>query len=361
VIRLLIVEDSALMRKLLGQIFSAEGDFEIEFARNGAEALKVISSFRPHVVTLDIQMPLMDGLTCLDRIMLEHPCPVVMVSSLTEEGAEETLKALEIGAVDFIAKPGGAISLSIDELTPRLVEKVRTAASVRIRHSLRLAERLRLGQKAAKQSILAPVHSPHAYRAGVARSGKRGLVLIGCSTGGPPALDAVLARLPESFDWPVLVAQHMPGSFTGPLARRLDKICAMKVSELTEQRRLEPGNIYIAKGDADIIVSSRAGSLVAMPAPIDPAYRWHPSVDRMVQSAMKHVAPSDLVGVLMTGMGNDGATAMTALRAAGGHTIAEAEETAVVWGMPGELVRLDGATEVRRVDDIGVCLMDRVC
>lgn len=360
-IRLLIVEDSALMRKLLGQIFNAEGDFEIEFARDGTEALEVISKFRPDVVTLDIHMPLMDGLACLDRIMLEHPCPVVMVSSLTEEGAEETLAALEIGAVDFIAKPGGAISLSIDELAPRLVEKVRVAATVRIRRSRRLAERVRLTQKAASpQATLSRIRE-NALQRPVRGSGRPGLVLIGTSTGGPPALDAVLANLPAGFGWPVVVAQHMPASFTGPLARRLNKICALTVSEVSQQTKLEPGNVYIAKGDADIVISSRGGALVALAAPSDQAYRWHPSVDRMVRSAMKHVPASDVVGILMTGMGNDGAAAMADLQAAGGYTIAESEETAVVWGMPGELVRLEGASEIRRVDEIGASLLDRVC
>ncbi|MET3858643.1 chemotaxis-specific protein-glutamate methyltransferase CheB [Rhizobium sp. OAE497] len=364
-IRLLIVEDSALMRKLLGQIFTAEGDFEIAFARDGTEALKVISSVRPDVVTLDIHMPLMDGLACLDRIMLEHPCPVVMVSSLTEEGAEETLAALEIGAVDFIAKPGGAISLSIDELTPRLVEKVRIAASVRIRRSRRLAERVRLAQSGPVRPAVTPltrhIASPRPSRDPRRDSTRAGLVLIGTSTGGPPALDAVLADLPADFAWPIVVAQHMPASFTGPLARRLDKLCELTVSEVAQQIKLEPGNIYIAKGDADIVISSRAGSLVAIAAPSDPAYRWHPSVDRMVRSAMKHVPATDLVGILMTGMGNDGAAAMADLQAAGGYTIAESEETAVVWGMPGELVRLNGASDVRRVEDIGASLLDRVC
>ncbi|MCJ8056940.1 MULTISPECIES: chemotaxis-specific protein-glutamate methyltransferase CheB [Rhizobiaceae] len=360
-IRLLIVEDSALMRKLLGQIFTAEGDFGIAFARDGAEALKVISSFQPDVVTLDIHMPLMDGLACLDRIMLEHPCPVVMVSSLTEEGAEETLAALEIGAVDFIAKPGGAISLSIDELAPRLVEKVRMAATVRIRRSRRLAERVRLTQVIPSQSTIPSRGRGLTSQQRGRDSSRSGLVLIGTSTGGPPALDAVLAQLPAGFGWPVVVAQHMPASFTGPLARRLDKICALTVSEVSQQTKLEPGNIYIAKGDADIVISSRAGSLVAMAAPSDQAYRWHPSVDRMVRSAMKHVPATDLVGILMTGMGNDGAAAMADLHAAGGYTIAESEETSVVWGMPGELVRLNGASEIRRVEDIGSALLDRVC
>lgn len=355
-IRVLVVDDSALMRKLLGQIFKAENDIEVEFAQNGEEALVIMSSFQPDVVTLDINMPLMDGLACLDRIMVEHPCPVVMVSSLTEDGAEETLAALEIGAIDFIAKPSGAISLGIDELAPRLIEKVRAASTVRIRRSKRLAERIRRTtptKPRMRAHRTTPVVEPSAANA-------RGLVLIGTSTGGPPALDSVLTALPADFSWPVVVAQHMPATFTGPLARRLDKICSVDVVEVSGPARLQPGTVYIARGDADIIIASRAGSLVALPAPSSPEHRWHPSVDRLVRSAMRHVAPSNLVGVLMTGMGNDGASAMADLRVAGGYTIAESEETAVVWGMPGELVRLDGASEIRSVGDIGASLLERV-
>lgn len=349
------------MRKLLGQIFGAEEDFVIEFARDGTEALKTISSFKPDVVTLDIHMPTMDGLTCLDRIMLEHPCPVVMVSSLTEDGADETLAALEIGAVDFIAKPSGAISLGIDELAPRLVEKVRIASKVRIRRSRRLAERVRLSKPSIAPAARAVRGDTPAKRKPSIPPDHHGLVLIGTSTGGPPALDVVLARLPADFAWPVVVAQHMPATFTGPLARRLDKICAMTVTEVTQQTLIAPGNIYIARGDADILVTSRGGSLFVLAAPSDHSYRWHPSVDRLVRSAMKHIEAPDLVGVLMTGMGNDGAAAMTELQSAGGYTIAESEETAVVWGMPGELVRLQGATEVKRLYEIGPSLLARVC
>ncbi|MGI2034173.1 protein-glutamate methylesterase/protein-glutamine glutaminase [Rhizobium panacihumi] len=360
-IRLLIVEDSALMRKLLGQIFGTEPDFEIGFARDGDEALKIIPDFRPDVVTLDIHMPRMNGLECLDRIMLQHPCPVVMVSSLTQAGAQETLAALEMGAVDFIAKPSGAISLGIDELAPRLVEKVRIAASVRIRHSRRLTERVRLAKRLPYATAPSAMPRPTPFRPMFNGGAGHGLVLIGTSTGGPPALDAVLAQLPSGFKWPVVVAQHMPASFTGALAKRLDKICALTVMEVTRPTRLEPGNIYIARGDSDIVISSRAGDLVAMAAPSDHEFRWHPSVDRMVRSAMKHVPAEALIGVLMTGMGNDGAAAMTDLRSAGGHTVAEAEETAVVWGMPGELVQRGGATEVKRLDQIGQHLLDRIC
>ncbi len=360
-IRLLIVEDSALMRKLLGKIFGTEPDFEIGFARDGDEALKIISDFRPDVVTLDIHMPRMNGLECLDQIMLQHPCPVVMVSSRTKEGAEETLAALEIGAVDFIAKPSGAISLGIEELAPRLVEKVRMAACVRIRRSRRLAERVRFAQSLPSAPASDPKSRDPVSRPLTEGVTGHGLVLVGTSTGGPPALDAVLARLPSEFKWPVVVAQHMPASFTSALAKRLDKICGLTVTEVTRPTRLDPGNIYIAKGDADILISSRAGVLVAMAAPSDPSFRWHPSVDRMVRSAMKHVPAKSLIGVLMTGMGNDGAGAMADLKSAGGYTIAESEETAVVWGMPGALVQHGGATEVIRLDQIGQHLVDRVC
>jgi two-component system chemotaxis response regulator CheB len=171
-------------------------------------------------------------------------------------------------------------------------------------------------------------------------------VLVGTSTGGPPALEALLVALPDTFAWPILVAQHMPASFTGQLAKRLDGICALNVIEASRPILLERGNVYIGRGDADIVVSRRPSGLVALAVPAKANYPWHPSTDRLVRSAMELVPPSQLVGVLMTGMGNDGAAAMAELRAQGGKTIAEAEDTAVVWGMPGELVKLGGASWV---------------
>jgi two-component system chemotaxis response regulator CheB len=170
-----------------------------------------------------------------------------------------------------------------------------------------------------------------------------GLVLVGTSTGGPPALEALLLPLPATFPWPILVAQHMPASFTGSLARRLDGLCAMTVVEVLRPMILQPGHAYIGRGDADLIVSRRPAGLVAMAAPAQPSYPWHPSVDRLVRSAMQHLPPAQLIGVLMTGMGHDGAEAMALLHAQGGRTIAEAEDTAIVWGMPGELAKAGGA------------------
>jgi two-component system chemotaxis response regulator CheB len=359
VTRLLVVDDSALMRRLLEEVFAQAGGFELAFARDGAEALALLASFEPDVVTLDVQMPGMDGLEILDRIMLERPTPVVMVSSLTAEGAGTTLRALELGAVDFVPKPKGAISLEIDRLGPGLVETVRAAASVRVRRTYRLAERIR--RSSAAPAAAEPATPKSRRRSGRPSGGDLpGLVLVGVSTGGPPALETLLSGLPEDFPWPVLIAQHMPATFTGPLARRMDKLCALAVSETTGPTPLEPGGVYVAKGDADIILGRRLGRIVAVPAPADPGRRWHPSVDRMVESAMQHIPAHRLAGVLMTGMGNDGARAMTALRQAGGRTIAEAEETAVVWGMPGELVKGGGAEAIEPLDRLAQRLVAMV-
>ncbi|MBA2398712.1 MAG: chemotaxis-specific protein-glutamate methyltransferase CheB [Bradyrhizobium sp.] len=337
-INVLVVDDSALVRKLIGKVFAEQPDFGVSFARNGKEALASIAASVPDVVTLDVHMPEMDGLACLDRIMIEHPCPVIMVSSMTAEGANATLEALRLGAVDFVAKPTGAVSLRIDEMAPELVQKVRQAAGVRLKRSLRLRDRVRHRMSGNVQPVA--FRTPKVTRAAATGDG---MVLVGVSTGGPPALEALLAGLPASFPWPILVAQHMPETFTGPLARRLDGLCEVKVTEVRKPTVLEPGCAYIGRGDADIIVSRRGGGLVAMAAPSTVDYPWHPSADRLVRSALNHMAASQLIGVLMTGMGNDGAEAMTLLQAKGGRTIAESEETAIVWGMPGELVKAGGA------------------
>ncbi|MBO9711445.1 chemotaxis-specific protein-glutamate methyltransferase CheB [Sphingomonas sp.] len=348
--RLLIVDDSPLMRRLLTGIFEAAGDFDVEVARTGEEAIDKARAFAPDVITLDINMPGMDGLACLDRIMLERPCPVVMLSSLTEEGADETLEAMALGAVDFVAKPRGAISLEIEAMAPELADKVRAAARARVSRTARLTERVRLAT--AKARPAAEPRTPIKPR-------DPGLVLVGVSTGGPPALDALLAPLPADFPWPIVIAQHMPASFTGPLARRLDRLCALTVEEVAKPAPLRPGHVYIARGDADLLISRRAGALAAVPAPAGEAL-WHPSVDRLVASAMQHVAPEVLIGVLMTGMGADGAATMTELKARGGHAIAQSEESAVVWGMPGALVAAGGASEVVPLDSIAGALLARL-
>jgi two-component system chemotaxis response regulator CheB len=359
VIRLLAVDDSALMRRLLAQVFDGTPEVSVTFARSGAEALALLDEVKPDVITLDINMPEMNGLACLDRIMVQRPCPVVMFSMLTDSGAKETLEALALGAVDYVLKPGGAVSLKLDEFGPILVEKVLTASKARLRGSHRLSERVRLRARAApdplRKARAARKPSPDAAPVTGAPPGQ--LVLVGSSTGGPPALDAMLEPLPADFPWPIVIAQHMPASFTGALADRLDRICALDVVEVTRPVPLRAGSAYVAHGDADILISRRRGELVALSAPSDSNLNWHPSVDRMVDSAMRAADPASLIGVLMTGMGYDGAAAMTRLRAEGGRTIAESEESAVVWGMPGELVRAGGAEFVVDVQDIAPTLL----
>jgi two-component system chemotaxis response regulator CheB len=355
VIKVLVVDDSALMRKLLGQAFAAEPDFEVGFARNGFEALDQLASFQPDVVTLDIHMPQLDGLATLDRIMLERPCPVVMVSSLTSDGADTTLEALRLGAVDFVAKPSGALSLRMDAFAPAVIAKVRAAASAKIRSSLRLKDRVRHRIGGAQSTLSPPASAPRRSRA-MPRASGAGLVVVGTSTGGPPALEALLRPLPAEFPWTIMVVQHMPAGFTGPLARRLNDLCALNVVEVLQPMLLEPGRVYVGRGDADLVVARRGGALTAVSVPAQADYPWHPSAERLVRSALDHVAASQLVGVLMTGMGHDGAPAMTQLRAEGGRTIAEAEETAVVWGMPGELVKAGGADLVLPVHEIASAL-----
>ena len=341
-IKVLVVDDSPLVRKLFGRALTQEPGFEVAFARDGVEALEKLESFQPNVITLDVNMPQMNGLECLDRIMVQRPCPVVMVSTVTEEGADAALNALRLGAVDFIAKPTGAVSLHMDSFAPTFLEKIRAAASAQLPASRRLKERVQLRSAGMRLARVRTVAIESAEAESESAVGE-GIVLIGTSTGGPPALEVVLSALPQTFPWPILVAQHMPGGFTGAFAKRLDGICALDVVEVSRPMRMQPGCVYIGRGDADIVVSRRPSSLVVMAAPAKSTYPWHPSTDRLVRSAMDHLPAGQLIGVLMTGMGDDGAKAMTELRVKGGKTIAEAEETAVVWGMPGELVKAGGA------------------
>jgi len=377
-IRVLVVDDSALMRKALKAML-VDGGFEVDTARNGVDALEQVRHRAPDVVTLDVNMPEMDGMTCLARLMTEHPLPVVMVSSLTDPDAQLTFEALELGAVDYVPKPGGTVSLDIESVRKELLAKVRGAARARVRRSGGLRERLRQQRELAEQQqSVADVESGPATRgvfdgptgaerrpsaARASRGARRPttvvpeLVLVGSSTGGPTALSETLAALPGDFLPPVVVAQHIPASFTKHLAQRLDGDCAVGVCEVVGIEPLRPGTVYLGRGDADVVIGRRAGGLIARCVPASGDYRWHPSVDRLVASAIATCAdPRRLVGVLLTGMGDDGAAEMTRLRELGGRTIAESEETAVVFGMPGDLVRRGGADLVLPVQRIGAQL-----
>ena len=341
-IKLLIVDDSALMRRQLTQLFEAEGDFEIRFARNGREAVEENLAWQPDVITLDINMPQMDGLTALAEIMASRPVAVVMVSSLTEKGALATFEALALGAVDYVAKPGGTISLSIDEIKGELLGKVRAAARARPKTGGGLREKLRTAR--ADQPKPVKPAKPAFVRRGIEEA--EGLVLIGVSTGGPSTLEEILPRLPADYPFPVIVAQHMPAAFTGPFAQRMDGLCALSVVEVSRPLDITPGTIYIGKGGADVVVGLRAGRLMVLARPESKAHLWHPSVEVLGRSVLEHCEAEHVIAVMLTGMGYDGADAFTELKKQGARTIAESEETAVVYGMPKELVERGGASLV---------------
>ncbi len=334
-IKLLIVDDSALMRRQLSSVFEEQGDFEIRLARNGKEAVEENTRFQPDVVTLDINMPEMDGLTALSLIMAERSVPVVMVSSLTEKGALATFEALALGAVDYIAKPDGTISLSMDNVKKELVSKIRMAAKSHV-----------------KSARVIPVISPpvqNIIRRGVHSDG---IVLIGVSTGGPRTLEEILPLFPANFPYPILVAQHMPASFTLQFAERMNNLCALQVVEVSSPRPIEAGFVYIGKGGADLVIVKRSEKLTVISKPENKNFLWHPSVELLGRSALEHYEASKIIGVILTGMGNDGSDSFTKIKKQGGRTIAESEASCVVFGMPAELIAKNGATTILAADKV---------
>ena len=354
--RILVIDDSALMRRKIAQILEAEG-WAVETARKGAQALEMVPSLKPDVITLDINMPEMDGLTFLAHLMEIRPTPVVMVSSLTTEGALATFEALELGAVDYVPKPDGTVSLSMEAVAGMLCEKVAAASRARIRRQGRMI------------AAPAPKSAPPPVTRGAVRApapaskaapsldratlpGRPKLLLIGASTGGPRTVETVLAGLPADFPLPIMLCQHMPATFTSTFARRLADNIRLDVVEVGSPTPIVPGRVIVGRGDADLILTRRAGTLTATSVPADPSRPWHPSVGRMVASAAELIPPREILAVMLTGMGDDGAREMTSLARAGGRTIAEAEETCVVWGMPRALAEAGGAEVVLPCQDI---------
>jgi two-component system chemotaxis response regulator CheB len=342
-VKVLVVDDSSLMRS---HICSAliENQMLTATAANGQECLDKLDSFMPDVITLDINMPVMDGLACLKRIMQQRPTPVVMVSSLTQKNADETLQALDLGAVDYVAKPHGPVSLTLNRSKYMLVSKVLNASRVKVKAKSPCYE----------NSVRPRVSYDTAY---LSHTSNFELVLMGVSTGGPSSLQEILPRLPASYPYPILIAQHMPSRFTEVFAARLNKMCDLAVSELNEPTVLEAGHAYIAKGDANVEVFSKAGRLWARPSTEQSEHIWRPSVTHLVESALKVVTYRKLCCVQLTGMGNDGAAAMAKAHQLGATTIAEAESTATVYGMPKELVKLGGASKVLPNYDIAQALL----
>jgi two-component system, chemotaxis family, protein-glutamate methylesterase/glutaminase len=343
-IRLLVVDDSAFIRRAIIRMFQNHPEITvIDVAADGEMAIRRIKELNPDVVTLDIRMPVLDGLSALPRIMKECPTPVVMLSSLTERGGENTLKALELGAVDFIDKSAAGGAMDISSLARELTSKICIAAGVDVG---------KLRQQGGAEQ-------PARSLATAARERETELVLIGTSTGGPPALQNVLSSLPESFPCPILIVQHMPLGFTASLAQRLDRLSAIAVKEAADGELLSAGTAYIAPAGFHLKIRRSGGALFAMldTLPSDALHR--PSVDVLFQSVAE-ICGKKTVAFVLTGMGKDGAHGAAAIKEAGGRIGVESEETCIVYGMPKAVLDSVAVDAIAPLGEVGDAILKMV-
>lgn len=326
--KVLVVDDSIVMRRIIHDMLSKDGEIDVVgTARNGAEALEMVRRLNPDVVTMDIEMPVMDGLTALQHIMAEYPRPVVMLSSMDKRQADITLKSLELGAVDFIPKTSGSLSLDLDRKSDDIIAKVKAAAKAKI---------------APRQHI---VHSIIPTR--MPTISGDWIVVIGSSTGGPKALPEVLSRLPGNLPAAVLVVQHMPEGFTKSFAERLNWTSALEVKEAEEGEEIKKGKVYLAPGNKHMMLQ---GSRIQLDD--GPKVNYvRPAVDVLMRSVAPIYGPRT-IGVVLTGMGSDGAEGMKFIKTNGGKTVVQNEDTCVVYGMPKAVVDLRAADRVVPLEDI---------
>lgn len=333
----LIVDDSALVRQMLTDMISRDPELEVAgLARNGIEAIKMTQELDPDVITMDIHMPEMDGLSALEYIMKKSPRPVVMLSALVKQGAVPTLKALELGAVDFIAKPS-QLSTSVSEVRDEVLQKIKTAAHSRARE---VWERTRKAR------------APRKLKSRKERAGEGRLVVFGASAGGPKALADVVLALPDDLPAPVVIVQHMPGAFSGSFAERLNARSRINVREASNGQELEEGMALVVPGDLDMAFDRLGdGRVCATLLPTVARRGASPVIDVTMESAAQ-VYGRKTIGVLLTGMGTDGALGLGMIKDAGGDTLAQDEETSLVFGMPKAAIERGLAKEVLPLDKI---------
>ncbi|MBC7957593.1 MAG: chemotaxis response regulator protein-glutamate methylesterase [Cytophagales bacterium] len=349
--RVVVVDDSALVRSLLTEIINRQPDMEcIGAAADPLVAREMIRTLNPDVITLDVEMPRMDGIDFLSKLMRLRPMPVVMVSTLTERGADVTLRALELGAVDFVAKPKIGVADGLRLLAEDITDKVRIAAKAHIRKTHVPATAV-AGSPAAAARPAAPIAS-------LGRLSTEKIIFIGASTGGTEATKEVLMNLPP--DCPaVVITQHMPPGFTKSYAARLDGLCKIRVAEARDGERILPGHAYIAPGGFHLSVERSGANYIARVQDGDPVNRHKPSVEVLFKSAARVVGPNAL-GIMLTGMGADGAKAMKELRDAGSYNYVQDEASCVVFGMPREAINAGAAHEVLPLTQIAPKLIERL-
>ena len=351
-IRVLVVDDSALVRSLLSEIINRQTDMECAgVANDPLMAREMIRELNPDVITLDIEMPRMDGLDFLGRLMRLRPTPVVMISTLTERGAEATMKALELGAVDFVSKPRVGVMDGLSELSDQIIDKVRVASKANVR---------RVSPASIADSVVAREKTAIGMSGGSAGTSysTEKLVFIGASTGGTEAIKEILVRLPADFP-AVLVTQHMPPGFTKTFAARLNGLSKLAVQEAANGERLLPGHAYIAPGGLQFRVDRSGANYLAVVEDGEPVNRHKPSVEVLFKSAAK-VVGRNAYGVLLTGMGNDGAKALREMKDAGSYNYVQNEASCIVFGMPREAILQGAADEVLSPAEIAVALISRV-
>ncbi|CAG4903516.1 protein-glutamate methylesterase/protein-glutamine glutaminase [Paraburkholderia saeva] len=348
-IKVLCVDDSALIRSLMTEIINGQPDMTVvATAPDPLVARELIKQHNPDVLTLDVEMPRMDGLDFLEKLMRLRPMPVVMVSSLTERGSEITLRALELGAVDFVTKPRVGIRDGMLDYAEKLADKVRAAARARVR------------QAAPAPQPGAPAHAPAApaplFNNPLVSTEK--LIIVGASTGGTEAIREVLVPLPP--DAPaVLIAQHMPPGFTKSFAQRLNGLCRITVKEAEHGERVLPGHAYIAPGHAHLLLARSGANYIAHLSDEPPVNRHRPSVDVLFRSAAQH-AGKNALGVILTGMGRDGAAGLLDMKKAGAYTLAQDEASCIVFGMPREAIAMGAADEIASLSDMSRRVMARL-
>ncbi|MCA6214974.1 chemotaxis response regulator protein-glutamate methylesterase [Ideonella sp. B7] len=361
-----VVDDSALVRSLLAEIINHQPDMTcIGAAADPYAAREMIRNLNPDVITLDVEMPRMDGIDFLSKLMRLRPMPVVMVSTLTERGAEVTLKALELGAVDFVAKPKIGIADGLKQLAEEITEKVRIASKAHIKRMVQPTTPARPaaagGAVAAVSAVASGAVSGTARPAvssGLGRISTEKLIFIGASTGGTEATKEVLLGLPP--DAPaVVITQHMPPGFTRSYAARLDGLCRIRVKEATDGERILPGHAYIAPGGLHLSVERSGANYIARVRDGEPVNRHKPSVEVLFESAARVVGPNAF-GIMLTGMGADGAKAMRMMRDAGSYNYCQDEASCVVFGMPREAIEAGAAHEVLPLTQIAPHLMDKL-
>ncbi|HET7793714.1 MAG TPA: chemotaxis response regulator protein-glutamate methylesterase [Rhizobacter sp.] len=347
--RVVVVDDSALVRSLLTEIINRQVDMEcIGAAADPLVAREMIRNLNPDVITLDVEMPRMDGIDFLSKLMRLRPMPVVMVSTLTERGAEVTMKALELGAIDFVAKPKIGVADGLRLLAEDITDKVRVASKAHVRKLVTPAP-------AAPGSAAARPHMPVSA---IGRLSTEKIIFIGASTGGTEATKEVLMNLPP--DCPaVVITQHMPPGFTKSYAARLDGLCKIRVAEARDGERILPGHAYIAPGGFHLSVERSGANYIARVQDGDPVNRHKPSVEVLFKSAARVVGPNAL-GIMLTGMGADGAKAMKELRDAGSYNYVQDEASCVVFGMPREAINAGAAHEVLPLTQIAPKLVERL-